>query len=322
MTENDNIEKILRPQTFDDFIGNQDAINKLKIAIQAARERDEPCDHIIFNAPPGTGKTTLAHIIANESGVDFQAVMCPAIENAADLLGFFTRAKRNSIIFLDECHNLQPKMCEYLYMAMEDYKIDMKITSRKFTRLNLQKFCLIGATTRFGKLPPPMRDRFGHIIALNSYSEDEIKTILGANAAKLELNISEDALINLSKRCRGIPRIANRLLKRCRDFAQVNGIAMIDENTVDDSMTIEGIDEIGLTQDDDKYLTTLFGVYDGGPVGIDPLVMSMNIDKQTIAEHIEPFLISSGLISRTKQGRILTEKGVGIINAANRYIYD
>lgn len=303
------IETSLRPRSFTQYIG-QDAIKKnLQILIQAAKERSETIDHCLFYGPPGLGKTTLANIIAYEMGVHIKTTSGPAIEKPGDLAAILTNLQENDILFIDEIHRLNRSVEEILYPSMEDFKLDIIIgkgPSARSIRLDVPKFTLIGATTKAGMLSSPLRDRFGYVAKLNFYTDDELTEILNHMAAKLGFTLDKDAGLELARRSRGTPRITIRLLKRVRDFAQVQRATHITPKIVGETLEALGVDKMGLDEADRRFLLTLVQKFNGGPVGLDTLAAATSEDSNTIEDVFEPYLLQLGLIDRTSRGRIAT----------------
>lgn len=302
----------LRPQTLDDYIGQQGVKDNLKIFIEAAKLRHDPLDHVLFYGPPGLGKTTLAGIIANELGVDIKITSGPAIGRAGDLAAILTNLNDNDVLFIDEIHRLNRSVEEVLYSAMEDYALDIIIgkgPSARSIRLDLARFTLIGATTRAGSLSAPLRDRFGVIGKFELYTPDELKKILRRSASLLNVGIDEDSLDEMAKRSRGTPRVANRMLKRIRDFSQVKGNGNIDLEITREGLDALGVDELGLEKLDRDIILTIIERFGGGPVGIDTIAASLGEEKVTLEDVNEPFLIQSGLLYRTQKGRMVSREG-------------
>ena len=305
-------EITLRPQALDDFIGQKNVKDNLKVFIEAAKMRGEPLDHVLFYGPPGLGKTTLAGIISNELGVDIKITSGPAIERAGDLAAILTNLNDNDVLFIDEIHRLNRSVEEVLYSAMEDYALDIIIgkgPSARSIRLDIAKFTLIGATTRAGSLSAPLRDRFGVISKFEVYNQEELAEIIRRSSLLLGLDADEDALMEMARCSRGTPRVANRLLKRIRDFSQVRGTGRIDLETTLKGLKALGIDELGLEKLDRDILETIITRFSGGPVGIDTIAASIGEEKVTIEDAYEPYLIQSGLLYRTQKGRMVTELG-------------
>ena len=302
-------DRNLRPPSLAEFTG-QDAIKEsLSIAIEAAKHRGDSLDHCLFAGPPGLGKTTLAGIIAKEMGVNIHITSGPVLEKASDLAGLLTSLQENDVLFIDEIHRLNRTVEEYLYPAMEDFRLDIMLDSGPAARsvnLPLKHFTLVGATTRSGQLTGPLRDRFGLQYRLELYNEKDIVKILMRSAAILGVELSEDAAQLLGGRCRGTPRIANRVLRRCRDVAQVRGTGIIDAQSAEKTLDMLGIDSEGLDPTDRRILSTMIDMFDGGPVGIGTISAAMGEEANTIEEVYEPYLIQKGLLNRTPRGRIAT----------------
>ena len=304
------IENSLRPTTFDDYIGQTKVKEALSVYIKAAKSRKESLDHVLLYGPPGLGKTTLSHIIANELGSQFKVTSGPAIEHAADLAAILTNLNQNDVLFIDEIHRLNKTVEEILYPAMEDFALDFivgKGPSARNMRLKIKPFTLIGATTRAGMLTNPLRDRFGVICRLELYSTDELAIIINRSAKILGVKIDQDACIEIAKRSRGTPRIANRLLKRVRDYAQVIGQGHVTKEIANKTLQIMEIDELGLDTIDRKILLSIINKFGGGPVGLDTLSATISEDATTIEDVYEPYLLQLGFISRTPRGRIALE---------------
>ena len=305
-----DIEKKLRPITFDDFTGQEQALENLKIFVEAANLRGEALDHTLFHGPPGLGKTTLAHILANELNTNIKVTSGPVLDKPGDLAGLLTNLGDRNVLFIDEIHRLSPVIEEYLYSAMEDYKIDIMIESgpnARTVQINLEPFTLIGATTRSGLLTAPMRARFGINSRLNYYNTELLTTIVQRSAHILNVPISMEAAIEIAGRSRGTPRIANALLRRVRDFAQIKGDGNIDINIAKFSLKALLVDTHGLDEMDNKILVTIIDKFKGGPVGISTLSTAVGENAETIEEVYEPFLIQEGFIMRTPRGREVTE---------------
>ena len=307
----EGIEISLRPKKLDDYIGQSVAKENLKIFIEAAQMRGEPLDHVLFYGPPGLGKTTLAGIIANELGVDLRITSGPAIDRAGDLAAILTNLNENDVLFIDEIHRLNRSVEEVLYSAMEDYALDIIIgkgPSARSIRLDLAKFTLVGATTRAGSLSAPLRDRFGVISKFELYTVEELTQILRRSAAILNIEAREEALTVMAKRSRGTPRVANRMLKRVRDFSQVKGSGVIDIDITEEALTSLGVDSLGLEELDRSILRMIIERFKGGPVGIDTIAVAIGEDRVTIEDVYEPFLIQEGFLHRTQKGRVVSEK--------------
>ena len=304
------IENSLRPTSFDDYIGQTKVKESLSVYIQAAKSRKESLDHVLLYGPPGLGKTTLSHIIANELGSQFKVTSGPAIEHAADLAAILTNLNQNDVLFIDEIHRLNKTVEEILYPAMEDFALDFivgKGPSARNMRLKIKPFTLIGATTRAGMLTNPLRDRFGVICRLELYSTEELSIIINRSAKILGIKIDQDASIEIAKRSRGTPRIANRLLKRVRDYAQVLGQGHVTKEIANKTLQIMEIDDLGLDTIDRKIMMSIINKFGGGPVGLDTLAATISEDATTIEDVYEPYLLQLGFISRTPRGRIALE---------------
>lgn len=303
-------EVTLRPQTLDDYIGQKKAAENLKIFIAAAKLRGEPLDHVLFYGPPGLGKTTLAGIIANEMGVDIRITSGPAIERAGDLAAILTNLNENDVLFIDEIHRLNRTVEEVLYSAMEDFALDIIIgkgPSARSIRLDIAKFTLIGATTRAGSLSAPLRDRFGVSCKFELYTTEELMKIIGRSAGILDVTADEQSMEEMAKRSRGTPRVANRMLKRVRDFSQVKGDGNIDIDITRKALEALGVDPMGLESLDREILRTIIQRFKGGPVGIDTIAASIGEERVTIEDVYEPYLIQAGFLHRTQKGRVVSE---------------
>ena len=299
----------LRPQKLDDYIGQQNAKDNLKIFIEAARLRGEPLDHVLFYGPPGLGKTTMAGIIANELGVDIKITSGPAIERAGDLAAILTNLNENDVLFIDEIHRLNRSVEEVLYSAMEDFALDIIIgkgPSARSIRLDLSKFTLIGATTRAGSLSAPLRDRFVVLSKFELYTTDELEQIIRRSAGILGIEADEESITEMARRSRGTPRVANRILKRIRDFSQVKGQGVITGEITREGLEALQIDSMGLERLDREILQAIIERFNGGPVGIDTIAASIGEERVTIEEAYEPYLLQIGFLSRTQKGRMVT----------------
>lgn len=308
--EDIKVEKSLRPQRLDDYIGQEKAKANLKVYIEAAKGRGEPLDHVLFYGPPGLGKTTLAGIIANEMGVHVKITSGPAIAKPGEMAAILSNLAEGDLLFVDEIHRLNRQVEEVLYPAMEDYAIDIMIgkgATARSIRLDLPKFTLVGATTRAGLLSAPLRDRFGVIHHLEYYTVDELKTIIRHSAVKLDVEIDEAGAFELARRSRGTPRLANRLLKRVRDFAQVKYNGKITEEVASFALDLLEVDKMGLDNSDRRLLMTIIDKFSGGPVGLDTLAAAIGEDAGTIEDVYEPYLVMNGFINRTPKGRVVTE---------------
>ena len=302
-----DIENNLRPKFLSDYLGQEKAKEQLSIFIEAAKNRNEPLDHVLLYGPPGLGKTTLASIIASEMGVNLRITSGPAIERAGDLAAILTNLSENDVLFIDEIHRINRSVEEVLYPAMEDYCIDIIIgkgPSARSIRLDLPKFTLIGATTRAGMLTNPLRDRFGVICKLDYYTVDELTDIVIRSASILGAEIEHRGAIEIARRSRGTPRIANRLLKRVRDYAQVRANGNITSEVADQALEMIGVDSLGLDYVDEKLLLTIINKFKGGPVGLDTLAASIGEDRNTIEDVYEPYLLQLGFINRSPRGRV------------------
>lgn len=310
LEEDVKIESHLRPQLLDDYIGQEKAKEILKVYITAARERGEALDHVLFYGPPGLGKTTLAGIIANEMHVNIKITSGPAIEKPGEMAAILNNLQEGDVLFVDEIHRLNRQVEEVLYPAMEDYAIDIMIgkgASARSIRLDLPKFTLVGVTTRVGMLTAPLRDRFGVIHRLEFYTVEELKRIIARSAKVLDVGIDDAGATALARRSRGTPRLANRLLKRVRDFAQVKYDGYITEDVANYALDLLDVDKCGLDQTDRNLLMTIIERFDGGPVGLDTLAASLSEDSGTIEDVYEPYLLKNGFIQRTPRGRIVTD---------------
>lgn len=304
------LDLALRPKTLAEYIGQADAKMNLKVSMQAAKKRKEPLEHVLFYGPPGLGKTTLANIVASEMGVNIKTTSGPAIEKQGDLASILTNLKENDILFIDEIHRLKTQIEEILYSAMEDYALDIIIgkgPAARSMRLDLPRFTLIGATTRIGSLSAPLRDRFGHVFKLDFYSEAEIQQILTRSAKLLEVKIEDLALAEIAKSSRRTPRIANRLLKRVRDFATVEDIEKIDLKFAKKCLNTMGVDMLGLDKTDRQILMTIIEKFQGGPVGVNAIAAATSEETETIEDLYEPYLLQIGFLDRTQRGRVVTE---------------
>ena len=317
LSDDNEIETGLRPKHFSEYIGQTKAKDNLEIYIKAALERREALDHVLLHGPPGLGKTTLAGIIANEMGVNIRITSGPAIEKAGDLAAILTNLSEHDILFIDEIHRMSRTVEEILYPAMEDYALDIIIgkgPSARSIRLDLPKFTLIGATTRVGLLSAPLRDRFGGISRLELYSTEDRKEIVKRSASLLEVEISEEGAAEIASRSRGTPRIANRFLKRVRDFAQIKYNGIITEEAADDALKSMEVDHLGLDLTDHRLLTAMIKNFGGGPVGLDTLAATIGEEPSTIEDVYEPYLLQLGFITRTPRGRMASREAFEHLN--------
>ncbi len=299
----------LRPRRLVEYIGQEQVKNSLSIFIQAARGRGEPLDHVLFHGFPGLGKTTLSYIIANEMGAGFKATSGPVIEKQGDLAAILTSLQEGDVLFIDEIHRLNHTVEEILYPAMEDFQIDLIIgqgPGARSVKMDLPKFTLVGATTRTGLLTPPLRDRFGVVLRLDFYSPEELVTIVQRSGRILGMNIDNSGALELGRRSRGTPRIANRLLRRVRDFAEVGGHTVVDTEVANKALILLGVDQFGLDEMDRRIMLTIIDKFQGGPIGLDTLATVVCEEKNTLEDVYEPFLIQSGFLQRTPRGRVAT----------------
>ncbi len=304
-------DRALRPQLLKDYVGQEDVKRQLEVYIKAAKKRGEALDHVLIFGPPGLGKTTLSNIIANELGVSISQTSGPALEKKGDAAALLTNLQPRSVIFIDEIHRLSPVIEEFMYPAMEDYRVDIMTgegPSARSIKLSLNEFTLIGATTLAGTLTSPLRARFGIILQLKYYKPEELEIIINANAKKLKIKISPEGAHEIASRARGTPRIANRLLKRVRDVAEVSGSGVIDKATACQALDMLRIDEDGFDEFDRAYLKTIIYDFGGGPVGIESLAASLGHDRDTLENVVEPYIIQQGFVQRTRTGRMASKK--------------
>ncbi|OGP58713.1 MAG: Holliday junction DNA helicase RuvB [Deltaproteobacteria bacterium RBG_13_61_14] len=304
--EEEHFNRSLRPRTLDEYIGQRAMVDKLRISVQAARNRSEPIEHVLLHGPPGLGKTTLAHIIAHEMGARMVQSSGPALVRPGDLMGILTNLERGDVLFIDEVHRLAAAVEEFLYPAMEDFQVDFVLDKGMYAKtinVPLKQFTLVGATTRAGLLTAPLRERFGIFHHLDFYPAEELQEIIRRSARMLEVEIESQAVVELARRSRGTPRTANRLLRRVRDYAQVKAAGQITAAVADEALLVEGVDQAGLDELDRKVLHTIIDFYHGGPVGIEAIAATLNEEVDTLVDMVEPFLLKTGFISRTSKGR-------------------
>ncbi len=309
--QKEDFDQKLRPSVFDEFVGQQKIIDNLKIFIEAAKNRSEALDHVLLTGPPGLGKTTLSYIISREMGTNIKTTSGPVLEKPGDLAGLLTDLEEGDILFIDEIHRLSAVVEEYLYSAMEDYKLDIMIDSGPSARtvqISIPKFTLIGATTRAGLLTAPLRSRFGVINRLDYYNDEELIKVIIRSAGLLNINIELEGASEIARRSRGTPRIANMLLRRARDFAEVKNNGLLDKNIAKETLNALDVDEFGLDEMDKRILQTIIEKFNGGPVGINTIAVAVGEESDTIEEVYEPFLIRQGFIQRTARGRQTTDK--------------
>jgi len=311
LEEDQVAEPSLRPQRLAEFIGQDKVREALSIAIEAAKLRREPLDHILFHGPPGLGKTTLASLLAREMGVNIKHTTGPVLEKPADLVGILTNQREGDVVFIDEIHRLRPVIEEFLYPAMEDWRVDIRLSDgpkAQTMTMPIERFTMVGATTRFGLLTAPMRARFGIVQRLNFYPPNELATIVRRSAEILGVEVTAEGAEELARRARGTPRVANRLLRRVRDYAQVRADGKIDAGVAKDALAMLDVDEYGLDEMDARVLKTIIEKFEGGPVGLSSLAVAMGEDATTLEEVYEPFLIMEGFLMRTPQGRVATPR--------------
>jgi Holliday junction DNA helicase RuvB len=315
--EEESFNQTLRPPTLEEWVGQKKMVEKLSIALQAAKQRGDPLEHVLFYGPPGLGKTTLAYIIANAIGSKITTTSGPALERTGDLMGILTNLGAGDILFIDEIHRLPINIEEFLYPAMEDFKVDFVLDKGMYARtinVPLKKFTLAGATTRAGTLSAPLRNRFGLFFHLEFYNADELRQIVRRSARILETQVDDAGAAEIARRARGTPRIANRLLRRVRDFAEVKASGAITSPIAREALKLEGVDEMGLDDLDRNFLSTIIRLYNGGPVGVEALSATLNEEVDTLVDMVEPFLLQQGFISRTKSGRKANEPAYRHLN--------
>ena len=321
-TDEDQLYSLsLRPSRMEEFVGQKDIVENLKVSIVAANQRKEPIEHVLFSGPPGLGKTSLANIVAHEMGARITITSGPAIDRAGDLIGILTNLEAGDVLFIDEIHRLSKVVEEFLYPAMEGYKIDFIVDKGPYAKtinFNLKPFTLIGATTRSGLLASPLRERFGIFHHLEFYNPDELCKIVINSAKKLNVDVDDEAALEIARRARGTPRIANRLLRRVRDYAQVKLPGKkIEKDIITEAMKTLGIDDVGLDEIDRRLLKVIDGHYKGGPVGVETLAATLNEEVDTIVDVIEPYLLKIGFLNRTPRGRQLTDSSIKHINGSS-----
>ena len=308
--DEESFNRTLRPPTLAEYVGQKKVVEKLSIALEAARRRSEPLEHALFYGPPGLGKTTLAYIIANAMGARITTTSGPALERTGDLMGILTNLNEGDILFIDEVHRLPVNIEEFLYPAMEDFKVDFVVDKGMFAKtinVPLKRFTLLGATTRAGSLSAPLRNRFGLFYHLEFYSEDDLRQIILRSSKIIEAKIDVAGAGEIARRARGTPRVANRLLRRVRDFAEVKAEGTITPEIARDALKLEGVDEVGMDDLDRNFLSTIIKIYNGGPVGVEAIAATLNEEVDTLVDMVEPFLLQKGFISRTRSGRKANE---------------
>ena len=314
--EEESFNRTLRPSSIDEYVGQEKVVQKLAIALQAAKQRGEALEHVLFHGPPGLGKTTLAYIIASAMGSKITTTSGPALERTGDLMGILTNLAEGDILFIDEIHRLPANIEEFLYPAMEDYKVDFVVDKGMFAKtinVPLKRFTLVGATTRAGSLSAPLRNRFGLFYHLEFYSVEELRSIIRRSAGILNAKLDEAGSTEIARRARGTPRIANRLLRRVRDYAEVKADGAINSVVSSEALKLEGVDNHGLDDLDRNFLSTIIHIYKGGPVGVEAIAATLNEEVDTLVDMVEPYLLQQGFVSRTKSGRKANESAYQLL---------